>query len=670
MNAWRLACAIAVLLGCRCSLLTAGDNEGTVARSSVSLEFPLVTPEGTKIDLGPESGAKFTVICFLGTECPLARLYAPRLMELHDQFASKGVRFIGINSNSQDSPEDVEGYVREYHVSFPVVKDPGQKAADQFGAKRTPEIFVVDARFNVVYHGRIDDQFEPGVARDKPLRQDLREALEELAAGQPVSVPATEISGCLIGRKRTAATTANGNVTFCNQVSRVLNQHCVECHRPGEIGPFALTDYEEVAGWGETLLESIDAGRMPPWHANSAHGSFANARNMPDSDKQVLRDWVNSGMPYGDAAELPPPQEYASGWQLGREPDAVLKMRERPFHVPASGTVEYQYFVVDPHFEEDRWISAAQVIPGNRGIVHHVIVFVRPPDGTDARGVGYLTAYVPGQRCVPLPPGHARRVPAGSKFVFQMHYTPNGAEQDDLTQVGMLFIPESEVTHEAFTIVGIDQEFEIPPQTSDYPVHGDVGWFPKRAELLSLIPHMHVRGKAFQVTSTQAGNTEIILDVPRYDFNWQHVYQLSKPMPLAKIDKLQFTARFDNSTRNPANPDPSQTVTWGDQTWEEMAIAFLEVTEPRSGEQEAEPQRNKQKLIVKTAEEKSETKATDEFVKQFFARFDKNRDGLVERQETPLGFRRFGFFDFDANDDGKLDREEVQAAAEARQRKD
>src|SRR5581483_5875234 len=204
-------------------------------------------------------------------------------------------------------------------------------------------------------------------------------------------------------------------------------------------------------------------------------------------------------------------------------------------------TVEYQYFVVDPHVDEDRWVCAAQVIPGSRATVHHCIVFIRPPDGSDVRGVGYLTGYVPGQRSFTLPTGYARKLPAGSKLVFQMHYTPNGIDQDDLTQIGINFLDESDVTHEVFTLIGINQDFEIPPQTADFAVHSAVEWFPRRAELLAIVPHMHVRGKAFEARSRVDGKSHVLLDVPRYDFNWQHVYELSEPLPLKQIEKLEFT---------------------------------------------------------------------------------------------------------------------------------
>jgi peroxiredoxin/mono/diheme cytochrome c family protein len=647
-------------------VIEAAETMSSPAPTTIA-PFSLTDVTGQTVAVAPTSTPQLTVVCFLGTECPLARKYGPRLNGLQREFQPRGVRFLGVNSNAQDTPAEVAQYAKDLGLTFPVLKDPANKIADQFAARHVTEVFVLDQTLAIRYHGRIDDQYQPGVSRTQPTRNDLQLALTELLAGKPVAVPRTESAGCLIGRVKTPTT--NATVTFSGHIAKILNKHCVECHRPGEIGPFSLTDYTEITGWGPTIVETIDAGRMPPWNANPKIGHFRNARTMPDADKQLLRDWVAAGMPFGDKAELPEPPQYASGWQMPRPPDLVVKMRDRPFRVPDEGTVEYQYFVVNPHFDEDRWVSAAQVIPGSRATVHHCIVFVRPPDGADVRGVGYLTGYVPGQRSFSLPPGYARKVPAGSKFVFQMHYTPNGVAEDDLTQLGMTFIPEPEVTHEVLTMLGIDQEFEIPPHAADYAVQGRVNWFPKQAELLAIVPHMHVRGKAFQASSRQGTSAAPLLDVPRYDFNWQHVYELSQPMPLDGIDQLEFTARFDNSAKNPANPDPTQTVTWGDQTWEEMAIAFFEMAVPRNAPEEAEPPRSKQRLIVKMGAERTETESAETFVKDFFARFDRNRDDVVEEAETPLAFRKYAFPKYDDDQDGKLTRDEIHTAAKQSRRK-
>ncbi|MEZ6079412.1 MAG: hypothetical protein R3C56_28210 [Pirellulaceae bacterium] len=218
------------------------------------------------------------------------------------------------------------------------------------------------------------------VARAAASRQDLRIAIEELLSGKPISIPATNALGCIIGRVphvETIDQVAN-STTYTNQVARVLQQHCVECHRSGEIGPFAMDRYEEVVGWAETMMETVEQGRMPPWHADPQFGSFANARNMPEEDKQILRDWIDGGLQRGDDADLPAPLEFTDGWNMPRTPDLEIGMRDRPFVVPKDGVVEYQYFVADPGLTEDTWVTAAQVIPGKRSVVHHAIVFVRP----------------------------------------------------------------------------------------------------------------------------------------------------------------------------------------------------------------------------------------------------------------------------------------------------
>ncbi len=635
----------------------AGDAADQTSKGDLSFRLPSI--DGKIVEFSADSPQRLTVVCFLGTECPLVRLYGPRLNAFAEGLKDHQVAFIGVNSNLQDSLEDVRDYARKYGVRFPMAKDYGNLVADRYGAKRTPEVFVIDQQMQIRYRGRIDDQYLPGQSRPKATNNDLRTGLGELLAGKPVTTPVTDANGCLIGREKKSDVSTS--LTFTKHVSRLLNRHCVECHRPGEIGPFSLTDYDEVIGWADMMLETIDDGRMPPWHANPAHGKFTNAREMPEADKQALRDWVEGGMPYGDVQELPKTPKFTDGWLLPREPDLVVEMRNRPFRVPADGTVEYQYFVVDPGFEEDKWVTAAQVIPGNRAVVHHAIVFIRPPDGSEFRGIGWLSAYVPGQRSTELPKHRARKVPAGSKLVFQMHYTPNGTEQEDITKIGLVFGKDEEITHEVHTLVGIDQDFEIPPHAADFAVEGRVPRLPAKGELLAIAPHMHLRGKSFNLKCDRADGCEILLDVPQYDFNWQHIYELAEPLPLPGIKALEFTISFDNSENNPANPDPSQFVMWGDQTWEEMAIAFFEVAVPRDTEG-----------VWESSKPKAEQNAADkdkkvaEFVQRFLKQFDENQNGIVEWKETPLSFQRFGFRRIDSNKDKQITTTEIEAAARKR----
>jgi hypothetical protein len=452
-----------------------------------------------------------------------------------------------------------------------------------------------------------------------------------------------------------------------------MQKHCLECHRDGEIGPFSVEQYDDVVGWAETMLESIDEGRMPPWNADPKVGVFANARQMPEADRQILRDWIAGGCKQGDEADLPQPVTFVDGWQLAREPDLVLPMGKREFHVPSDGTVEYQYFVVDPGFEEDKWVVGAQIIPGERSVVHHAIAFLRPPDGTPMRGIGWLTAYVPGQRLTGLSEGYARRVPAGSKIVFQMHYTPTGQAQDDLTKLGLIFCDADQVTHEVITLIGIDQEFEIPPNNAGYQVEQNIRWFPKDGRILGIAPHMHYRGKSFRLFAERNGVSEPLLNVPRYDFNWQHSYELADPLLLTDIDRLHFVATFDNSKDNPFNPDPEQWVTWGDQTWEEMAVVFLEVAEPLHKDPAATAQvataaatSQDSPDMQREREEQERQKKIDAFVDDFFRQLDKNRDGIVQRSEFPVAIRNFSRPRWDPNGDSQTTREEVEQVARTR----
>lgn len=419
---------------------------------------------------------------------------------------------------------------------------------------------------------------------------------------------------------------------------------------------------------------------MPPWHADPEFGDFANARLMPEEDKQVLRDWINGGLQRGDDADLPTPQEFTEGWNLPSTPDLEVAMRARPFTVPKDGVVEYQYFVADPGIEEDTWVTAAQVIPGRASVVHHAIVFVRPPDGSEFSGIGWLSAYIPGQRVHSMPQGYARKIPAGSKFVFQMHYTPNGVQQEDVTRVGLVTCDASQVTHEVFTLMGLDQDFEIPPGAADFPVNATTARLPQHAELLAITPHMHFRGKSFRLYGAD-GPHETLLYVPQYDFNWQHTYLLRKPLPLGVFKALEFQVTFDNSSENPFNPDPTETITWGDQTWEEMAVAFFEIASPlktsdssprehmtRAGTANAGgsagnelEQRSVKATQLVTVQRQTERRA---YIKRVFAALDADSDGEIHKSEVDIVVRRLHFELWDLDDDHVITNDEVRQVAE------
>ena len=648
-------CAIALLTFTFAAELLAQD---TVGDPIAVKDFSLPSADGTTIRLLDDQ-TEFQVVCFLGTECPLAKIYGPRLQEMADRFG-KRVRFVGVNSNVQDSMDDIKSYAEIHKIQFPIVKDYDRLVALNMKATRTPEVIVIDQDKKICYRGRIDDQYQPGIVRAKPTRRELYDALQQLTSNKTVSTPVTQPAGCLIAMPKKNVTDSP-TVTYCAQVSRVLQKHCIECHRSGEIGPFALDDYDEVVGWADMMVEVIDQNRMPPWHASSEHGEFVNARQMPETDKQLIRDWVDQGAPFGDASALPKPIHFQSGWRLPSEPDAIIEMNQEGFKVPADGIVEYQYFVVDPKFTEDQWVSAAQVIPGNAAVVHHCIAFIRPPDGADFRDFGVLAGYVPGQVGTELPAGYARRIPAGAKIVFQMHYTPTGKAEADRTKIGLVFADKESVTHEVMALVGIEQNFEIPPNRDGYTVKGDLGWRPADGELLSMAPHMHLRGKSFRVIAQRDSKDEVILDVPHYDFNWQHNYDLKSPIKLNSLKGVQFEATFDNSSDNPTNPEPNEYVTWGDQTWQEMAVIFFTVARPL-----AQPKQHNLSSVssdeirkaVETAVEQKRNQAR-EFAKAYIKRLDKNGDNQLSDHELPKSVKMFGYFD--SNRDKVISEDEVAA---------
>lgn len=543
-------------------------------------DFELRDYRGKQRSLAEWSEAPLVVVTFLGTECPLAKLYAPRLEELQQRYADAGVVFIGINSNVQDSNSEVAAHAQRHGITFPVLKDPGNVVADQFAAIRTPEVFVLDADRKVRYWGRIDDQYGVGYQRPQANREDLAEAIDQLLAGEDVRVAVTEAPGCYIGRVRETA--ATDEVTYSAHIAQIFQDRCVECHRPGQIAPFPMQTYDDVAGWAETIKEVIEDQRMPPWHADPQHGTFSNDARLSDEEKSLIFRWVKSGAPEGDPADLPAPREFADGWLMG-QPDVVFTMPEA-FEVPAEGTIDYKYFVIDPGFTEDKWVQAAECLPGCHAVVHHIIVFVKPP-GQPMRGhgglSGFFAATAPGAPPLVMLPGMAKKVPAGSKFVFQMHYTPNGSKQLDQSSLGLKFVDASEVKHEVHTLSAANPFFLIPPHHPNYEV---TAYKTMREDtlLLALYPHMHLRGKAFRyVAEYLDGTEEILLDVPKYDFNWQNSYIFAEPRLLPKGTKLRAIAHFDNSEDNLWNPDPNKEVYFGEQTWDEMMIGFFDATPVR-----------------------------------------------------------------------------------------
>jgi peroxiredoxin len=577
---WLLAGLI--LLGAGARRFFAQERSSEPSRTALAGrqigDFTLGDCRGTSWSLGDFPDAKLVVVAFLGTECPLAQQYSSQLVELSEKYKDRGVVFLGINANQQDSLTEIAHHARTHKIEFPVLKDAGNVVADQFAAQRTPEVFVLDQQRVIRYRGAIDDQYTYGIQRPKATREHLAAAIDELLAGKRVSTPVTEVAGCHIGR--VLKSRADSEVTYSQQISRILQKHCVECHRPGEIAPFSLTNYEEAVGWAEMIDEVVQQQRMPPWHADPKYGHFINDSRLSDEEKQLIHRWYWAGAPEGNPKELPAPREFADGWRIGK-PDQVVYMSDKPFNVPAKGEVKYQFFSVDPGFTEDKWIQAAECRPGNRSVVHHIIVGVLPRELGDAALHGlrsqWLTATAPGARPLVLDDGYAKFVPAGARLVFQMHYTPNGTPQQDRSSVGLIFADPAKVQKLVATQQAATRSFRIPAGDDNHQVQASFR-FKDDSLMLALFPHMHLRGKSFRYTAKYPdGKQEILLDVPHYDFNWQNSYEFAQPKRMPAGTLLECVAHYDNSERNLANPDPNQSVSWGDQTWEEMMIGYFDM---------------------------------------------------------------------------------------------
>jgi peroxiredoxin len=545
--------------------------------------FRLSDPRDNKVvDMSAWKDSKAVVVLFLGTECPLSNDYLLEHARLHTAYSEKGVHFVGVNSNRQDSPARVAEHARKHKVPFPMVKDPANKVADQFGARRTPEVFLLDGSGKVLYQGRIDDQFGIGYRRPgKPTRRDLAEAIDEVLAGKPVSKPRTEVAGCFIGLVKEAK--KEGSVTYAKQVSRILQKHCQDCHRPGQIGPMSLLNYDDAAAWADTIREVIDENRMPPWHADPRFGKWSNERRLSAEERKTLLAWVDDGTPQGDNRDLPSPRTFPEGWQIGK-PDLIIKL-PRPITVPAAapkGGVPYKYITVQTNFKEDRWVQSAEARPGAPEVVHHILVFIMLP-GEMFRPDGpgnVLCGMAPGDMPLMLKPGFAKKIPAGSRLLFQMHYTPNGKEQIDQSYIGLIFTKKppkyrvlTKPVHNAWFMA---RWFGIPAGADNYAIEAG-HTFKDDVHLLAFMPHMHLRGKDFTYEAHYPGSKkETLLSVPRYNFNWQSIYRPREPFPLPKGTTLHCLAHYDNSSKNPHNPDPTKKLFWGDQTWEEMMVGWID----------------------------------------------------------------------------------------------
>lgn len=602
--------------------LTFGALFGLLATAPAAELGERVPATGSLRDLRgnsrPLDGFKDTkaiVVAFVGADCPISNLYLPGLVELEKAYRAKGVQFLAVYPNERETTDRVAGHAYDRDVPFLVLKDFGQKLASALSVERVPTVAVLDGEYKLRYRGRIDDRYGANARRPKATREDLKEALDEVLAGKAVSVPKTEADGCLIDRGEAAEKKA---VTFHKDVEPILQKRCQMCHRPEQTAPFTLLSYDDAAKHARQIKEVTSQRRMPPWHPDPRYGHFSNDRRMTAAEIDAVSAWVDAGAPRGDTKDAPRPIEWPTGWVHGK-PDLVLNMPEE-FEVPATGSLPYKHYTLDPGFTEDKWVTIAEGRPGSASVVHHLVVYILRPgqpqpfqaDGT----LSVLVGWAPGDLGLVCPPDTALRIPKGAKLRFEMHYTPNGTKTKDRSTVGLTFAkapPKRELFFNSFA----NETILLPPHDPHYRAEA-VMKLRADAQLLGFGPHMHWRGKDYFYEIVYAdGHKEPLLSVPRWDFNWQNIYWFTEPVKLPKGARLHAVAHWDNSTNNLYNPAPDKQVAFGLQTWDEMMVGWVAYVWERP----------------ETAEELAKNPISQ--ADMIFDRIDRNGDEVITPDEIP-----------------------------------
>jgi peroxiredoxin len=559
-------------------------------------DFTLLDHEGRSHRLSWYGDRKAVVLFVQGNGCPIARSTLPALATLRSEFAPRDVVFLGLNASPQDDRASVAREAHEYGIDFPILIDETQLVAESLAVTRTAEVLLIATDgWRVVYRGPVDDRLHYEAQR--PAReQHLRDALRALLAGKPVETPVREAPGCLINLGGRDRARPNG-VSYTADVAPLLARRCVACHRTDGVAPWAMTGYEIVRGWAPMIREVVRTRRMPPWHADPAFGHFRNALAISGEEQRILVEWVEAGAPRGEGADplaekLPAQPE----WALG-PPDLVIAAPEQ--EIPATGVVPYRYERVEVPIERDVWVREVDLQPSNRRVMHHGLAWIVYPEGRRAPPTegpaftsGMFAAYVPGREVYPLPDGGGYLLPAGAKIRFQLHYTTTGRPERDAPRLG-LYLSERPLAHELKTGAVASFDFAIPPGAPDHRETAErtIG---RDILVYQWSPHMHYRGKSMRIEADfPDGRHETLLSVPSYHFNWQHRYVLAEPLRVPAGTRLVAHAAFDNSERNPANPDPTSWVRYGEQTFEEMLFGYFlyrdlgEITTARSATERA-----------------------------------------------------------------------------------
>ena len=576
---------LALLLFLGGSAVRAADatNEAGSAAKVAPLAIGSQAPDFTFKDLRFAShsladlGAKKAyVIVFSSLDCPIAKRYMPRIVEMEKEYRNRDVQFVALNVAPKDSMVEVAYQGIQLDAGFPFCKDFDGVVAPALGATRTPQVVVLDGDRKLRYRGRIDSQFHVGGLKPDTGREDLKMAIEDLLADRAVAVTETPVEGCPIPVAKISA--PEKPVTFAEHIAPLMRKNCEECHRPNAEAPFALVTYQDAVDHADVVAEVVKEQRMPPEYASRQHGDYVNLRGMAPEERTLVAQWIAGGMQQGDLSKLPPPKQWSDNRWLIDGPDLIVKMPQR-VEIPATGFIPYKYVVLPHMFKEDTWVTGCQILPENKAALHHCnMAYIDPIKGkySDAQ---FITGQVPGGVPMVLDAGVGFKIPKGSVLVLQIHYVTTGEKTTDQSSVGFTFA-KGKITKQLKHFRNHNGTFAIPPGDPAHLVAAK-RTFANDSTLVGFFSHMHVRGKDMMFDATYPdGSKERLLAIPNYDFNWQVSYVWrphAKKYP--KGTEIDVTAHFDNSAFNPYNPDPTVTVKEGDQTFEEMMYGFVFYTE-------------------------------------------------------------------------------------------
>ena len=658
LSALATVCATALLTGCQsdgsapsalsAAAPTAATETATAPAPATIDNFMLADTDYMGHELYRMSDAKAVVIVSQANGCPISRAMAPALKALKAKYGPQGVQFLLLNSAIQDSHDAIAKEKEEYGFDVPILMDSNQLVGEQLGVTRTAEFFVIDPKtWKVAYRGPLDDRQTYGSQAGPATHAYAADAIEAVLAGRPAMAANRQSPGCLVDFPERGKVAA---ISYSKDVAPILEAKCAACHTEGGIGPFAMSSYDMVKGFSPMIRETLRTDRMPPWNVDPHVGKWADDKSLSAGEIKTIVHWVEQGAPRGDGPDVlaeAAKRRVAEKWPLGK-PDLVLEIPA--YTIPASGVVDYQRpFMVNP-LKEGHWVRASTFVVDQRQAVHHFLtgymkdVPKQADQSTESRWGASMGGYAVGAESTQWPKNVGTYLPPGGAIGVQAHYTPFGKQVTDHSLLGLYFYKDAEKPGLVMrNSVVVDNTIVIPAGEAR---HEETAYltFPKEALLYSAFPHAHYRGYASDLwLQTPDGVKKLILAKPRYDFNWQREYSFAEPLKIPAGSKLIAHYWYDNSKQNPANPDATRTVPWGDQSWDEMfytAVRYRWLDETSSHLVNYDDIMNQTRMLgmfddnmdgkVEKAELKGELGAK---LAQNFAQIDKDRSGAIENAE-------------------------------------